>query len=232
MFDNGNYSAQYRIGGNISRAIEYEIDTVNMTVENKWEFIHPDSLYGMSKGNIQRLQNGSTLINWGKNPISNKGAIITEVDSNNVITFELEIDFGRTIYRAQKHDWFFDSSTFGCTDTLACNYDSFALFNNSSCNYITTHYDTIYSNNNIIWNGISCDSSGDYSFTLTNSVGCDSLIYLNLTITSTGIIDILNNKNKLIKITDILGQETPCRKNQPLFYIYDDGTVKKKLILQ
>jgi len=39
-------------------------------------------------------------------------------------------------------------------------------------------------------------------------------------------------KNKsLVKITDILGRETK-ETNQPLFYIYDDGTVEKRIVIE
>ena len=36
---------------------------------------------------------------------------------------------------------------------------------------------------------------------------------------------------KLLKVTDILGRETKA-KNQPLFYIYDDGTVEKRIVIE
>ena len=36
----------------------------------------------------------------------------------------------------------------------------------------------------------------------------------------------------LIKITDILGRETEKKRNTPLFYIYNDGTVEKKIIME
>ena len=36
---------------------------------------------------------------------------------------------------------------------------------------------------------------------------------------------------KLIKIIDIFGR-TIKKKNQPIFYIYDDGKVEKKLIIE
>ena len=39
-------------------------------------------------------------------------------------------------------------------------------------------------------------------------------------------------QNPLIKIIDLLGRDTREIKNQPLFYIYDDGTVKKKIIFE
>ena len=41
-----------------------------------------------------------------------------------------------------------------------------------------------------------------------------------------------NNNNKLSSIFNLLGQETPYRRNAPLFYIYDDGTVEKKMIIE
>ena len=34
------------------------------------------------------------------------------------------------------------------------------------------------------------------------------------------------------KIIDILGRETKPTINTPLFYIYDDGTVEKKIIIE
>ncbi len=36
---------------------------------------------------------------------------------------------------------------------------------------------------------------------------------------------------KLLKIVNILGEDSPERKNTLLFYIYDDGTVKKKIVV-
>jgi len=36
---------------------------------------------------------------------------------------------------------------------------------------------------------------------------------------------------ELLKITDLLGRETK-QTNQPLFYIYDDGTVERKIVIE
>jgi len=41
-----------------------------------------------------------------------------------------------------------------------------------------------------------------------------------------------NSARELLKVTDLLGRETKGTKNQPLFYIYDDGTVEKKIIIE
>jgi hypothetical protein len=40
------------------------------------------------------------------------------------------------------------------------------------------------------------------------------------------------NSRQLIKIVDLLGRESKGLKNQPLFYIYDDGTVEKRIIIE
>ena len=92
----------------------------------------------------------------------------------------------------------------------------------------TFSYDTLSVTASMVWNGNTLTVSGDYLDTLTNSAGCDSIAHLNLTITNTtGILD-LTIKKQIVKITNILGQETSYRKNTPLFYIYDDGTVEKR----
>jgi hypothetical protein len=283
LYDNGNYSAQYTGTINISRAVEYELDTNLMEATKVWEFVHPDSLYTPSIGGVQRLPNGNTLIDFGNLQWLNIGSIVTEVDANNQIVFQLEYANGGNLYRAQKFDWFFYTPTLGCTDSLACNYDPLVTIDDGSCvypviwqqtysicdgdsvvigssiynttgNYIdslnasngcdsivytylfvdqnTTSYDTLSVNASIVWNGMPLNLSGDYSATLINSVGCDSIANLNLIITTTSLFDITQNKNNLVQITNMLGQEIPYRRNTLLFYIYDDGTVEKKIIIE
>ena len=39
-------------------------------------------------------------------------------------------------------------------------------------------------------------------------------------------------KRTLIEIKDVLGRKTKINTNKPLFYIYDDGTVEKKIIIE
>ena len=48
---------------------------------------------------------------------------------------------------------------------------------------------------------------------------------------STILEEIDSEPMQLHKITDILGRETKGSKNEPLFYIYDDGTVEKKITI-
>ncbi len=48
---------------------------------------------------------------------------------------------------------------------------------------------------------------------------------------TTAIKDHSTNK-ELLKVTDLLGRETKGTKNEPLFYIYDDGTVEKRINIE
>ena len=50
--------------------------------------------------------------------------------------------------------------------------------------------------------------------------------------TPTGIDEVLRNNKKLIKIVDVLGRTNGKPKNQPIFYIYSDGTVEKKIFFE
>ena len=48
----------------------------------------------------------------------------------------------------------------------------------------------------------------------------------------TQVNEISGSGKKLIRITNILGKETSYIKNQPLLYIYDDGTVEKRIVIE
>ena len=43
--------------------------------------------------------------------------------------------------------------------------------------------------------------------------------------------DAVNNNRRLVKIVDVLGHECQATNSKPLFYIYDDGSVEKKINL-
>ena len=68
------------------------------------------------------------------------------------------------------------------------------------------------------------------NFTGPNPGDDTCILTYNLTPTTISDDNISSNRN-VIKITDLLGQETPYRKNTPLFYIYDDGTVEKRIVI-
>jgi hypothetical protein len=65
---------------------------------------------------------------------------------------------------------------------------------------------------------------GTWTF-IHNNPGVDQNI-------QTAINDYSINNKSLIKVVDVLGRENSGDNNKPLFYIYDDGTVQKKMIIE
>ena len=121
----------------------------------------------------------------------------------------------------------------GCMDQDAYNYDSGANVNDSaSCNYdagcITGPGNPYWLNDpcyawvisvddyccNNAWDDI-CQSTYDYcANSWTGSLPSARIL----------------KERKLVKITDLLGRDTKETNNQLLFYIYNNGTVERKII--
>jgi len=103
LFDNGNDHDPP-----ISRAVEYEIDESEKTADLVWDFSHPQGYVGLAMGSVQRLPNNNTLINWGR--LLNQGAVITEVDYDKNIVFEIQYPYPFYCYRVTKHNWQFETN--------------------------------------------------------------------------------------------------------------------------
>jgi len=84
--------------------------------------------------------------------------------------------------------------------------------------------DSIYSTNN--WNGTGTNINGQ-----SISAEFDPQHYYSNNCPSATAIQEHNTNKELLKVTDILGREKN-QINQPLFYIYDDGTVEKKIVIE
>ena len=182
---------------------------------------------GSTTDNISSLCSGSYVVNItdANNCVNIETVIISEplpLVSNNTINGCDSVLIGINYYTI--------SGTY--TDTLTSVNGCDSVVNtNLTIEQNTSSYDTLSVTASIVWNGMPLNVSGDYSETLINSLGCDSIAYLNLTVTSTGVLD-FNGKKEIVKLTNMLGQEIPYRKNTPLFYIYDDGTVEKKIVVE
>jgi hypothetical protein len=88
-----------------------------------------------------------------------------------------------------------------------------------------------------LWsNGSTSDSiynlfAGTYSVIITDGNGCSSSISMNLTEAPLSTKEYVIQK-KCLKVVTLLGIETKVKANQTLFYIYDDGTVEKRIIIE
>ena len=90
-----------------------------------------------------------------------------------------------------------------CTDSLACNYNEFAIEDDGSCIYPSNSSLSLSVCDVLDWNGAFYNTSGVYTYTTENSEGCDSIVTLNLTINNSPTI--LFQKQDLLCFGDTTG---------------------------
>ena len=76
----------------------------------------------------------------------------------------------------------------------------------------------------------SLNSLPNYPLTLCYTFGMNSDTCI-LTYNSTTTIQEQTINKKLLNVTNLLGRETK-QTNQPLLYLYDDGTVEKRIVIE
>jgi hypothetical protein len=82
----------------------------------------------------------------------------------------------------------------------------------------------------VLWN---TPGQGSIYVLETNTNGCiGDTISLSVSIIIASSIEEINSTRKLNKITDVLGRKSKQKKNTPLFYRYDDGTVEKRITIE
>ena len=81
---------------------------------------------------------------------------------------------------------------------------------------------------------LNCINVDDSTWSATNWTVANSNIdpqhYFSNNCSGTTDIEEHSTNKELLKVTDLLGRETK-QTNQPLFYIYDDGTVEKRIVI-
>jgi len=65
----------------------------------------------------------------------------------------------------------------------------------------------------------------------TNNLYKDTITWTG-SISNVSFVSEHTTNRELLKITDLLGRETKGTKNEILFYIYDDGTVEKIIVIE
>ncbi len=100
LFDNGENAKP-------SRGVEYQLNENTMTATKVWQFEHNAPVWAQYMGNIQRLENGNSFLDWGSLSSEKGYAYInmTEVDPNNNIVWEVAFDQPYVSYRAYRSNW-------------------------------------------------------------------------------------------------------------------------------
>ncbi len=96
VFDNGNYHDPP-----LSRALELSVNTNNWTVTKVWEFRNKPDHYSWLMGNVQRLPNGNTLVNWADYYLPK----LTEVRPDKSKAFEMDFLGKHWSYRTFRFPW-------------------------------------------------------------------------------------------------------------------------------
>jgi len=87
MFDNGAYEDD--MVRTYSRAVEYDLDEVNMTATMVWEYRNDPDFLTFSGGDCIRMANGNTTINWGAAAKAGEAAAMTEAGPNGELVYEI-----------------------------------------------------------------------------------------------------------------------------------------------
>jgi hypothetical protein len=98
MFDNGNLHSP-----SVSRGVEYVLNTTNMTGTIVWQYpaVPTTSLYSFYMGDVQRLPNGDTLIDWAVGNLPK----LTEVRPDGTKAYEMNWVSGWEAYRTWRCAW-------------------------------------------------------------------------------------------------------------------------------
>jgi Leucine-rich repeat (LRR) protein len=110
---------------------------------------------------------------------------------------------------------------------LDCYVNQLTLLDLKNLNYFNLFINTIQNP------ALLCIEVSD-SIVATNALssGIDSWSYFSEDCNYVSGIEELYNNRELLKVTDILGRDSDRKRNTPLFYIYNDGTVEKKIIIE
>ena len=116
-------------------------------------------------------------------------------------------------------------------DTFICN-SNFQLISldikNSNNIYMT--YVIMSQNPNLSCINVDDTTWSNFNWTVSNG-NIDPQHYFSENCSGTTSIQEHTTNKELLKVTDLLGRETK-NINQPLFYIYDDGTVEKRIVIE
>lgn len=108
LFDNHKLGNGWCEEPPCSRGLEVEFDSENKTVKMVNEWYHPQELVSASRGGVQRLPSGNTIVAWGQNPMYTEytpdGELVLDIQRGQVLHLEHGV-FDVIAYRIWKDNW-------------------------------------------------------------------------------------------------------------------------------
>ena len=123
-----------------------------------------------------------------------------------------------------------DVSNNTALNTLYCsnnNLTTLDVRNGNNTNFSVINYSFNAKNNPNLY----CIDVDNVAWSTANWINIDSWTSFGTNCSATSVQEHTTNK-ELLKVIDLLGKETNGKKNRLLFYIYDDGSLEKKYILE
>ena len=148
------------------------------------------------------------------------------------------------------YEYHYNSSNNFCTEILlsfnGIFVDTVANYNYNSSNQLESYNFKEYDFTNSIPIPISDDGYDNETYMffydsfgrleqehwLQTDGSLGHILYYYYNSNPSSIIENYKSNKELLKVTDLLGRETKGTKNEVLFYIYDDGTVEKRIIIE
>jgi hypothetical protein len=118
LFDNGNYYTPHG-----ARAVEYELDEKNKTVNTVWSYTYDPTMPSYAMGSVQRLNDGNTLVSYGV--VKNYEVSFALVSPDSQKHFELAFNSNVLSYRVSHIDsfpWKLNKPAIFCFDSAGRHY--------------------------------------------------------------------------------------------------------------
>ncbi len=120
LFDNGNHSGSTWHG---ARALEYELDEVNMTAKLVWSYVYDSLMFSRSQGSVQILPNKNAVIDYGT--VNKDSICFSMVDSLGTELYKIKFDNLSFSYRTFYYPnlpWQIHRPSISCFDSLGTYY--------------------------------------------------------------------------------------------------------------
>ena len=115
MFDNGHYRLP-----RFSSYVEYKLNEDSLTATLVRRYSRNESVYSDSRGGVEELPNGNTLISWGLS----EDPSVTEFGADDSIEFEINFTTLTHQYRAYRFPW---ETNYFFVNTDSLNFGSISL---------------------------------------------------------------------------------------------------------